>query len=635
MAEAARVSSAASAARSPLADAGVEQVATLGPRVLVAVGSFSETAQAELALVVGDRPLDAECHLLTFAAPQPDGTFTPKQLLCAVLRDGGTRLGGEPLRLRSGRKSVLLGQGTGIEAEGRGKGRLGLLVRRSLAPLDARTRNRVSDFLARVCATAIDGAGGLRVSERLFGIREALRERLPLQLNEPLQPRGLFSDRILAIDERAFYLRGWMRDEDSRAARLTVVSPEGARTELLHQLHRFFRPDVLEFYAPLGQTLDSKLGMLCYFEPGAPSLLTAGWILEMEEADGTAVQFPIPGVVREPEELRNTLLDDPSRQRLLDEEMMADNVKPALMRLQTRLEQTVTVETVNQYGTPPDSPEVSIVVPIYQHVEHLEMQIAEFANDPELKQSDLVYVLDSPEQADALDYKAGQLIAMYGLPFRTVVLDHNVGFAGANNAGVGLARGRLLLLLNSDVIPAAPGWLGAMRDFYDAHPDIGALGPKLLYEDDSIQHAGMYFHQPPGSSDWLDAHYFKGMHRTLPDANVARPVPAVSGACMMISMELYRSHPLRGLYVRGDYEDFDICMRLIEEERENWYVPEAELYHLEGQSYTSVMRVPANRYNMWLHTNLWSDRIESMMASGEYDPSGRRQDAAAPAEPPQ
>ena len=59
------------------------------------------------------------------------------------------------------------------------RGRLGLLVRRCLAPLDARTRNRVTDFLARACATAIDGQGGLRLSERLFDIRAGLRERLP------------------------------------------------------------------------------------------------------------------------------------------------------------------------------------------------------------------------------------------------------------------------------------------------------------------------------------------------------------------------------------------------------------------------------------------------------------------------
>ena len=49
-----------------------------------------------------------------------------------------------------------------------------------------------------------------------------------------------------------------------------------------------------------------------------------------------------------------------------------------------------------------------------------------------------------------------------------------------------------------------------MRDFYDATPDIGALGPKLLYEDDSIQHAGMYFHQLPGSAKWVDGALLQG-----------------------------------------------------------------------------------------------------------------------------
>ena len=117
----------------------------------------------------------------------------------------------------------------------------------------------------------------------------------------------------------------------------------------------------------------------------------------------------------------------------------------------------------------------------------------------------------------------------------------NAGFAGANNAGVGLARGRLLLLLNSDVLPDRPGWLGTMREFYDATPDIGALGPKLLYEDDSIQHAGMYFYQPARLADvgrrpLLQGHAPQPARRPTSRA----PVPAVSGACMMIDRDAVR-----------------------------------------------------------------------------------------------
>jgi GT2 family glycosyltransferase len=69
--------------------------------------------------------------------------------------------------------------------------------------------------------------------------------------------------------------------------------------------------------------------------------------------------------------------------------------------------------------------------------------------------------------------------------------------------------------------------------------------------------------------------------------------------------------------VRGDYEDFDLCLRLSADGLENWYFPGVELYHLEGQSYTSEARRPANRYNMWLHSHLWGDRIAALMESAD------------------
>jgi GT2 family glycosyltransferase len=152
-----------------------------------------------------------------------------------------------------------------------------------------------------------------------------------------------------------------------------------------------------------------------------------------------------------------------------------------------------------------------------------------------------------------------------------------------------------------------------MVAFYGSRDGIGALGPKLLYEDDSIQHAGIHFHRAEGQTVWQDAHYFKGLHRDFPDANVPRVVPVVSGACMMIARERYDSMGgLHGGYVQGDYEDADICMRMTEAGLRNWYFPDAELYHLEALSYSASLRVPANRYNAWLHTRTWGDRIEQL-----------------------
>jgi hypothetical protein len=55
----------------------------------------------------------------------------------------------------------------------------------------------------------------------------------------------------------------------------------------------------------------------------------------------------------------------------------------------------------------------------------------------------------------------------------------------------------------------------------------------------------------------------------------------------------------------------------MEEGLRNWYFPDAELYHLEALSYSSSLRLPANRYNAWLHTRAWGDRIEQLENSNK------------------
>ena len=258
---------------------------------------------------------------------------------------------------------------------------------------------------------------------------------------------------------------------------------------------------------------------------------------------------------------------------------------------------------------------MSIVIPLYERLDLMEQQLAQFALDSGMQCVEITYVLDSPELADSLRDMARQLHDLYQIPFRVAFLKRNVGFAGANNAAVSLATGRLLLLLNSDVFPADNGWVGRMKAFYDATPRIGALGVKLLYEDDTLQHAGLYFRREHRAAVWENQHYFKGLERTFRSANTARKVPGVTGACLMISRALYLGQGgLRGMYVRGDYEDSDLCLRLLTSGYDNWYLPDVELYHLEGQSYGWTDRSRASRYNAWMHTRLWNDVIEAAMA---------------------
>ena len=477
---------------------------------------------------------------------------------------------------------------------------VGDLARGALAPLDAGTRATAVEFLASTLRLA-PAAEHDELSERLFGIREALRERLPLAAASADEQPAVQVQRILAVDERSFYLEGSLGEVE--LSRLTAVSPEGSRCELLDRLFRHGPSD--------GEDAD---GFVCLFTLEAPSLRADGWVLEFETTRRIPGEVEAPSVVEDPRDVRDTILNNPAIAAVPDDTLMAEHVVPAIKRVQERIGTEPGVASVTPFGEIPKTADVSIVIPLYLQIEHLEVQLAQFADDPDFLETDLIYVLDSPQQAEELLTYAADLHPIYRIPFRVAVLNRNAGFAAANNAGAALASGRLLLLLNSDVLPERPGWLGRMRKFYDATPKVGALGAKLLYEDDSIQHAGMYFHHLSGSSKWVDGHYFKGMHRSLPAAGVPRVVPIVSGSCLMVDRESYEQiGGLNTAYVQGDYEDAEFCLRLWQRGRENWYLPEAELYHLEGQSYGSAIRASANRYNMWLHNDLWGDQITELM----------------------
>ncbi|MFL5832856.1 MAG: glycosyltransferase family 2 protein [Solirubrobacterales bacterium] len=495
-------------------------------------------------------------------------------------------------------------------------GSLKTLLRDELAALDAARRNEICDELAS--SPVVAEHHSLELSGSLFEIREVLRERLPACAVDARQPVGLAVEQILAIDDRSFWISGWMHDEDGEGT-VTVVSPEGARVELTKSAYRFERPDVVQFYAGLRGNTTRNHGFTAFFELPAPSLLTDGWVAELRSSDGVAVEIRCPAVVVDPLAVRAKILGELGNRGPVGGALAAEHGRQALSRLQEGIVAASEVDSVDVYGELPAEPEVSVVIPLYKRLDFIEHQFLQFSTDPDFAAAELVFVLDSVEQKDELAAKARELFALYRLPFKVVNLTAGAGFAGANKHGIEASTGPQLLLLNSDVVPDCPGWLTALREFYAGQDGIGALGPKLLYEDDSLQHAGLYFHRPAGGELWENAHCFKGLHREFPAANVARPVPAVTAACMLIDRERYEEAgglPLH--YVQGDYEDSELCLRLAKAGYENWYLPEVELYHLEGQSYVADTRRVPSEYNMWLHSEIWGDRIEELMS--EFDP---------------
>ncbi|WP_438434753.1 glycosyltransferase family 2 protein [Gorillibacterium sp. sgz500922] len=168
----------------------------------------------------------------------------------------------------------------------------------------------------------------------------------------------------------------------------------------------------------------------------------------------------------------------------------------------------------------------------------------------------------------------------------------NVGFARANNQGMRAARGRYLLLLNSDTV-VEPDTLDEMVRFMDRHPQVGASGCKILLPDGQLDKACKRGFPTPSASFY----YAFGISRLFPknpkyngyqmghlDPDLSQPIDCLVGAFLMVRREAYEQ--VGGLdeafFMYG--EDIDWCYRIKQAGWENWYHPAVRIIHYKGAS---------------------------------------------------
>ena len=166
---------------------------------------------------------------------------------------------------------------------------------------------------------------------------------------------------------------------------------------------------------------------------------------------------------------------------------------------------------------------------------------------------------------------------------RVLNADFEFNWSKLQNFGVNNSEADVFVFLNNDTIIIDPNWLNvlcnnALRD------DIGVVGPLLLYEDGTIQHAGVVV----GMNGYAD-HVYKGCESIHAGINyisplVARNVLSVTGACMAISKKtLNEIGPFDENFVICG-SDVEICIRAHEKGLRNIYTPNTKLVHLESKS---------------------------------------------------
>jgi GT2 family glycosyltransferase/tetratricopeptide (TPR) repeat protein len=215
----------------------------------------------------------------------------------------------------------------------------------------------------------------------------------------------------------------------------------------------------------------------------------------------------------------------------------------------------------------------SIIMPVFNKAELTAQCVAALAEVTQGVDYELIVVDNASRDG------TGAFLSSLSGDVQVITNAENLGFAVACNQGAKAARGRYLVFLNNDTVPL-PGWLEALVAEVEAHPEVAAVGSKLLYEDGTVQHAGVVF----ARESRHPFHPFRLGRADLPEVNQRRELQAVTAACVLIRREVFEELGAFDEEFRNGWEDLDLCMRMRSRGWKIVYQPASVLYHLESQS---------------------------------------------------
>jgi O-antigen biosynthesis protein len=251
-------------------------------------------------------------------------------------------------------------------------------------------------------------------------------------------------------------------------------------------------------------------------------------------------------------------------------------------------------------------PPVSIIIPTKDAPEMLERCLRSISTNtsyPELE----VILLDN----NTTDPRALELMQQF--PTRRLTIPDPFNFSRANNRGAASAKGDFLVFLNNDTEILAADWLQHLL-YYAEQPDIGAAGALLLYQDQTVQHAGVALGMR-GTADHVMRGFANGGDGYAGSLTCAREVSALTAACLMIRKTLFDEIGGFNEHFFTAYQDVDLCLRLRARGLRLIYTPQAVAVHHES--------VSRKRYYDMIDRNLLLDRWEELIEQGDpyYNPN--------------
>jgi GT2 family glycosyltransferase len=232
-----------------------------------------------------------------------------------------------------------------------------------------------------------------------------------------------------------------------------------------------------------------------------------------------------------------------------------------------------------------ETPLVSIIIPVRDHAKVLKNCVDSIVKNTRYPNYELIIVNNNSKEKDTLEYfKEIQKLG------NVHVLDYNedFNFSAINNFAVKHAGGEVLLFLNNDMKVITDTWMTSMLE-QAQRGEVGAVGCKLLYPDNTIQHAGIIL-GVNGRDDVNNVaancpYRTNGLHHGyFGRENIILDLSAVTAACMMIRRKVFDEVGGFDENLAVAYNDVDLCIRLRLKGYLILYMPYAVMYHYESLS---------------------------------------------------
>lgn len=398
-------------------------------------------------------------------------------------------------------------------------------------------------------------------------------------------------------------INGWYLGDSSAEVSISLAKNGRLLTALPCLIHRFRRGDLVPVSVRYGMAEDTLSGFSCTFVPEESAQISLDWfdgefsdvILTTKSASTTLIRKPLY------KELTLDIVRNIIRQIMTDDCQLSDYIcARRLKNIWAREIASRTTQEVEYYsfGSNCNSPDVSILIPLYGRIDFMEFQLHWFYCQMRGSEGfrfsyQIIYCLDDPDKKDSLLQLAHKCAMLYEIPFEIVINAANLGFSASNNVAAKYARASTLLLLNSDVLPRDHNAIDTLVSCYQNLPsNRGVLGAKLLYPSGDIQHVGISFYKNPGlpgvlSSCWLNEHPHKFIKHTSNPKLQAGTIEseAATAACLLIGRDIFDElDGFRLDYITGDFEDSDLCLRIRRLGRSVLICLDAVFFHLERQS---------------------------------------------------